>query len=203
MTVKADERRASRKQALILAAEKRIAADGTLNLRARDLAEDVGIALGAIYNLVADLDELRFHVTARTLKRLDAELASGAESAKGQKPVFVLTAIAHAYLRFARDNTKLWRSIFEYQLPADRAVPDWVVAEQTRMFQRVLAPLSELMPASSPVERQLFAQTLFTAAHGIVDMGLQQRIFAIPPAAIEAQLAFILKAICSGLDAEK
>jgi AcrR family transcriptional regulator len=199
MTLKADERRSTQREALILAAEARIAANGSAGLKARDLAQDVGIALGAIYNLVPDLDELRFHVTLRTLKRLDIALEHAANDANDSRPVTVLTAIAHAYLGFAETNLHLWRSIFEHQVPADRLVPNWLMEEQTRMFQRVLAPLTELMPKSSAEERQLFAHTLFTATHGIVDMGLQQRMFAIPQTAIRGQLAFVLKVICDGL----
>ncbi len=200
MSSKSEERRATQKDALILAAEKRIAADGSAGLRARDLAQDVGIALGAIYNLVPDLEELRFHVTLRTLRRLDAGLEHAALSVPDSRPVDVLTAIALAYLGFARENHNLWRCIFDYQGPGGRAVPDWLMVEQKRLFQRVLTPLAQLMPRSSAEERQLFARTLFTAAHGIVDMGLQERIFAVLPEALESQLAFLLSAICHGLD---
>jgi AcrR family transcriptional regulator len=199
MTVKADERRNKQRDALIDAAEQRIAADGLSGLKARDLALDVGIALGAIYNLVPDLEELRFHVTLKTLRRLDLALEGAASRIDAKKPVAVLQAIASAYLQFARENHNLWRCIFEYQGPNSKPVPDWLMAEQTRLFARVLAPLSTLMPNATPQERQLFAHTLFTAAHGIVDMGLQQRIFAVPVAALDHQLSFLLEAISAGL----
>jgi AcrR family transcriptional regulator len=199
MTIKADEKRAKQREALILAAEQRIATDGLPGLKARDLAADVGIALGAIYNLVPDLEELRFHVTLKTLRRLDLALEEAAAGIDPAKPVVVLQAIAAAYLQFARENHNLWRCIFEYQGPDSKPVPDWLMAEQTRLFARVLAPLSALMPRSTLPERQLFAHTLFTAAHGIVDMGLQQRIFAVPVAALDQQLSFLLEAISAGL----
>jgi AcrR family transcriptional regulator len=199
MSRSVDERRAQQKEALILAAERRIAAEGSAGLRARDLAQDVGIALGAIYNLVPDLVELRFHVTVRTLRRLDIALEKAASAVPPGDPVAVLIAIAHGYLGFAEDNQNLWRGTFEYLGPQSRSVPEWLVVEQTRLFQRVLAPLAILMPRTTAQERQLFAHTLFTAAHGIVDMGLQQRIFAVPKEALKGQIAFLLRAICDGL----
>jgi AcrR family transcriptional regulator len=199
MSEKLDRRRAAHLEALILAAEQRIAAEGINGLKARELAQDVGIALGAIYNLVPDLVELRFHVTRRTLQRLDAALSDVVKSAPDHQPIETLIAIAHGYLRFAEDNHNLWRGTFEYLGPESRPVPDWLLAEQIRLFQRVLAPLGELMPRATSEERQLFARTLFTAAHGIIDMGLQSRIFAVPAASLEGQLDFLLRAICEGL----
>jgi AcrR family transcriptional regulator len=199
MLEKSERRREAQKEALILAAESRIAAAGTAGLKARELAQDVGIALGAIYNLVPDLIELRFLVTRRTLQRLDAALAEAEAAVSPEKPVERLIAIAHGYLRFATANHNLWRGTFEYLGPDARKVPDWLIEEQTRLFARVLAPLERLMPLAAAKERQLFAHTLFTAAHGIVDMGLQERIFAVPVEALEAQIAFLLRAICAGL----
>jgi AcrR family transcriptional regulator len=199
MSEKSERRRLDQKQALILAAERRVAAEGEAGLKARELARDVGIAVGAIYNLVPDLVELRFHVTLRTLERLDQALAEGAASAPPGDPVETLVGIARGYLAFARENHNLWRGAFAYLGPEGRVVPDWLVAVQMRLFGRVLAPLEILMPTASSEERRIFAHTLFTAAHGVIDMGLQQRIFAVPRAALEDQLTFLLRAICGGL----
>jgi AcrR family transcriptional regulator len=44
-------------------------------LRARDVAQNVGCALGAIYNVFADLDALVLAVKERTLDMLEAEIA--------------------------------------------------------------------------------------------------------------------------------
>ncbi len=199
MTAKVDERRKAQKEALILAAEKRIEKEGLAGLRARELAQDVGIALGAIYNLVPDLEELRFHVTLRGLRRLDAVLEAAIAACDDPGPVATLNAIASGYLAFARENENLWRCIFTYLGPDSKAVPEWLIAEQQRLFSRLLAPLAALMPDSTHEERQLFAFTLFTAAHGVIDMALQNRIFAVPQERLQGQLRFLLNAISAGL----
>jgi len=66
---KALERRAKLREALILAAERSIAAKGLSGLKTRDLAREIGCANGAVYNLVADVDELILRVGSRTLAR--------------------------------------------------------------------------------------------------------------------------------------
>ena len=68
------ERRDKLRDALILAAERRIATGGLAGLKTRDLARDIGCANGAVYNLVEDMDELILRVGSRTLERLDASL---------------------------------------------------------------------------------------------------------------------------------
>ena len=60
---------------LIDAAEVEIAEKGLAGIKARDVTGRAGCALGAIYNAVADLDELVQRVNSRTLVRLGAALA--------------------------------------------------------------------------------------------------------------------------------
>ena len=74
MVSKAEIRRERQLDALISAAESRIKANGLAGVKARELANDIGIAVGAIYNLVADLDELILRVNVHTMNRLDAAL---------------------------------------------------------------------------------------------------------------------------------
>jgi AcrR family transcriptional regulator len=196
-----DERRATQREALIDAAERRIAEGGAAGLRARDLAQDIGVALGAIYNLVSDLDEIVFLVAGRTLMRLDRALTAAADeaAAHGRAPADELVAIAIAYFAFARSNTALWRETFTLRSSSERPLPDWMAGERKHMFRHILRPLASLLPDADPDARQLFAHTLFTASHGVIQLGLEQRLFAVPPAAIETQLEFFVRAICKGL----
>ena len=61
------DRRERLRTALIDAAEATIAAEGLAALKARDLAKEVGCALGAIYTAFPDLDALILTVNLRTL----------------------------------------------------------------------------------------------------------------------------------------
>src|SRR5437764_12558712 len=71
-----DQRRARLRDALVTAAEHAIAQQGPGSLRARALAEEVGCAVGAIYNVVEDLDDLVLLVNARTLTALEHDLSA-------------------------------------------------------------------------------------------------------------------------------
>ncbi len=194
-----DERRAAQREALVLAAERRIAESGSENLRARDLAQDIGVALGAIYNIVSDLNEITFLVAARTLARLDDALTAAEQQAADGEPADQLVAIALAYFTFASSETMLWREIFMMRSTSKVALPEWMSEERQHMFRHILRPLETLLPHARPDSRRLFAHTLFTATHGVIQLGLEQRLFAVPPTAIEAQLEMLVRAICRGL----
>src|SRR5690242_7140897 len=104
------ERRAKQRQALIEAAEQAISVKGLAGLKSRELASDIGVANGAVFNLVDDMDELILRVGSRTLARLDAAL-SAAESKGPASPADTLVRIAVAYCDFAADNLDLWRAL--------------------------------------------------------------------------------------------
>ncbi|MBH0238686.1 TetR-like C-terminal domain-containing protein [Methylobrevis albus] len=203
------QRRTEQRAALIAAAEAAIAGGGLGALKARDLAATLGCAVGAIYTLVADLDELVLLVGSRTLARLDAALAAADAGADGagtdgtEAAVRRLEAVALAYARFAHAETALWRALFEFRMAPEKALPDWSVADQIGLFVHVDAPLAALLPGLDPERRGLLARSLFSAVHGILALGLEGKLVAVPQAHLEAQIALVVRAACRGLVAEQ
>ena len=192
------ERRAKQREALIEAAERAIAAKGLSGLKTRDLAQEIGVANGAVYNLVADVDELVLMVGSRTLARLDAEL-SAAESAGSPGPEAALVRIAVAYCGFAAHNLELWRALFEHRMAAEKTLPDWAIADQMHLFRHIHQPLAALFPQQSFDEISVMARSLFSAVHGMVALGLEQKLIAVPLALLREQIATMVKAMVSGL----
>src|SRR5437763_6165690 len=115
-------RRAHLKDALIAAAERTVESHGLRALRARALAEEVGCAVSAIYNVVDDLDDLVLLVNSRTLAALERDLAAAidkcADTASGPEgAIGRLVRLALGYLDFAAANTLRWRALFEHRMP--------------------------------------------------------------------------------------
>ena len=192
------ERRAKQRESLIDAAERAISAKGLAGLKTRDLAQEIGVANGAVYNLVADVDELVLMVGSRTLARLDAEL-SAAESAGPPMPAETLVRIALAYCDFAADNLELWRALFEYRMTSDKPLPDWSISDQMHLFRHIHQPLALLFPQRSAEELSLTARSMFSAVHGMVALGLEQKLIAVPLPALRQAITTIVKAMVTGL----
>jgi AcrR family transcriptional regulator len=196
--MKPAERRQQLRDALIAAAEERIAADGLSGLKARDLARDVGCALGAIYNVFPDLDALILEVNARTLAGFAtfiAEKKAGSEDG----PIEALTRLATRYLEFAVANQRRWRALFQHRMTDGRPVPDWYREAQTALFVEIEAPLREICPDRAEEERRLLARSLFSAVHGIVSLGLDEKLAAVPLERLREQLREIVTALGRGL----
>jgi AcrR family transcriptional regulator len=202
---KTAERRQQLKNALISAAERTIENHGLGGLKARALAYRVGCAVGAIYNVVTDLDDLVLEVNARTLLALEchlvaAEQASGA--AEVSSAVDRLVRLGTAYLAFAAAHTLRWRAVFEHRPPLGRPMPDWYLEEQRQLFRLVEEPLGELQPHLSSQRRALVARSLFSAVHGMVILGLEEKLQTLPLESLREQVALIVSTIGRGMLAE-
>jgi AcrR family transcriptional regulator len=197
---KALERREKLRNALIEAAERGIAAGGLAGLKTRELARQIGCSNGAVYNLVEDVDELILRVGSRTLRRLDAALTA-AES-EAANPGEMLVRIALAYCDFAAENLELWRALFEHRMAQGKPVPDWAIEEQMELFRHIYRPLSLLFPTRSTAELSLTARSLFSAVHGMVALGLEQKLIAVPIGALRNEITVIVSAVIDGLTRE-
>jgi AcrR family transcriptional regulator len=198
MMSKTLERRDKLRESLILAAERSISAAGLAGLKTRELAREIGCANGAVYNLVADMDELILLVGSRTLRRLDAALTE-AETNGPSTPAETLVRIALAYCDFAADNDGLWRALFEHRMAPGKPVPDWAIEEQMNLFRHIYQPLAALFPMRSTTELGVRARSLFSAVHGMVTLGLEQKLIAVPVDALRNEIAIMVRAMVSGL----
>lgn len=202
MTSHAD-RHAALRTRLIDAAERTIAAEGLAALRARDLACVAGCAVGMIYNVFAHMDELILCVGSRTLAMLGAALAA-ARATEGEESceeaVAELVRLALAYLEFAAIHTIRWRALFEHRMAPGRSLPEWFIEQQRGLFAQLERPLTALLPGFDRNTRQIFARTLFSAVHGIVALGLEEKLVSLPMPALRSQLVATVRAIARGRD---
>ncbi len=201
LNVKTFDRRRGVKAALVAAAEATIAKRGLVGLRARELAIEAGCAVGAIYNVVDDLDDLVLEVNARTLAALEAALdaPSAAGSDAISAPADRLVAMALIYLEFAAANLLRWRALFDHRLPPGKAVPEWYLAEQERLFAPLERTVRELIAGSTPQDCRMLARTLFSAVHGIVTLGLEEKLGVVPKQILREQLTRLVSAAALGL----
>jgi AcrR family transcriptional regulator len=190
MAGKVEARRAVLRDTLIAHAETRIKADGLKNLRTRDLAKDAGCALGAIYNVFGDLNDLVLAVNARTFHRLGAAVAETLAQAP-QNATQQLIVMSHAYHRFAAENFNAWRALFDIERPAGEAAPDWYLAEIGQLFAYIDAPVSVLFPDHDAQKRALLTKALFSSVHGIVLLGLDEASAGVPAAQLDEIISFI------------
>ena len=199
------ERRSNLKETLVAVAERFIDNSGLAGMKARELAAEAGCSVGAIYNVVADLDELVIAVNGRTLDMMETAFAAAAGTREGCEPDGVEAAIAQmvrlalAYLHFAAAHQRRWRTLFDHRLPPGQELPEWYVDQQRRMFGVIEHALRILQPDLAADLFELLARSLFSAVHGIVALGLEEKLGAISVHDLEDQTTAIVTAIGRGL----
>ena len=81
-----------------------------------------------------------------------------------------------------------------------RPLPDWFVEQQHQLFTQVERPLAALLPELEHDARRILARTVFSAVHGIVALGLDEKLVSLPLPALRSQLAATVRAIATGRD---
>ena len=196
MTRKSTERRKALRDKLIDAAQAQIARGGIASVKARDLAAEAGCSVGAIYNVFDDLGALVLEVNGRTFQALGVQVAASQEGLEGCAPVDCLIRMSHAYLDFAAQNTRLWQALFEVEMSTESDVPRWYMDELARLFAHIRTPLARRWPERSEADLELLTRGLFSSVHGIVLLGLQNRISGVPRGKIAAMITTILQEVC-------
>lgn len=192
MTPKTEQRRADLRVRIVDAAEAAILEGGIGALKARALAQEAGCAVGALYNVFDDMTGIVLAVNGRTFQRLGAHIAAALEDGDTSEPVNALIVMAKAYHGFAAENTRAWRALFDVEMVADSDVPEWYLEELGKLFALIAAPLTRLHPHKPQADIETLTRALFSSVHGIVLLGLENRISAVPRPEIERMLEVVL-----------
>jgi AcrR family transcriptional regulator len=184
--------------ALLAASREAIDQHGLSGLKARDVAQAAGCSLGAIYLVFPDLDALILAVNDATLVELGAAL-DGPGPAPGT-PAEQLVRLAASYLDYALTHPLRWSALFTHRLPVGRTAPAEYLAHQARLFTYVEQPLAALRPSLTPEALAHLARTVFSAVHGVVSLGLDQKLTPILPELLHEQLRLLVRALARGLD---
>ena len=172
-----------------------IAAKGLRSLRVRDVAEAADCSIGSVYNEFGDFDGLILTVNRETVQALSRRLVA----VPGDDPIRQLHGFAETYLDFAVANANLLRSLFEHRMEDDRPFPEDILGMVMQAFALMYEPLRRLMPNRDPEEIALQARMMFSAVHGIISLGLEERMVAVPPERLRGQIAQFVDTYLSGL----
>jgi AcrR family transcriptional regulator len=192
-----DQKKGRRRALMLDTARRIIGAKGLISLKARAVAEATGCSIGSVYNEFGDFDGLILTVNRETVQLLTSKL----RAVPNDDPRAQLHGLAAGYLEFASEHTNLLRSLFEHRMENDRPFPNDILDMVMEAFALMYSPLSRLVTKRDPDELVLIARTMFSAAHGIISLGLEDRMVAVPSANLRQQLAQFVDAQLEGLGA--
>jgi AcrR family transcriptional regulator len=197
MAGKREEKRAALREKLLTSALSRIQEGGLASLRARDLATDAGCALGAIYNIFADLDELVFYAKAEVFRSMDTQLGEVMAGADALPPKAQMLKLSHAYHHFASKNPHTWSALFASDAVEPENVPEWYTQDLHRLMSHISKPLAQLQPDLTAVELNLRTRTIFSAIHGVILLSSQKRASGVAEAEVADAIDIVISAFSS------
>jgi AcrR family transcriptional regulator len=161
-------------------------------VRARNLAQDAGCAVGAIYNVFGDLTDLVLAVNARTFESLGVAVSDVLLDAPSDA-VEQLVIMSQAYHHFAAEHHNLWRAMFDVGRPTTETAPDCYLREMGQLMAHFAAPLSVISPHLGEQDLELMAHALFSSVHGIVLLALDETASGAPTAEIDRMISLVLR----------
>lgn len=186
------DRRATLRETLIDLARVRIMADGTAALKARDLAKSAGCSVGSIYNVFGDMHDLVMAVNGQTFAALGTHVTQAVEASAASDPTERMIVMAEAYLDYATRQPSLWRALFDVPITEESDLPDWYLSALDNLLAIIDAPLRQVYPSLPDEEIRLRTRALFSAVHGIVLLGIEDRISGVPDDRLSDMIRFIL-----------
>ena len=180
-------------------AERLIASEGLQAVQARRVAQEADCSVGTLYNVFGGLDGLIIAANTRTLKALGEKLDTAARGAQSGSLEARLLALALAYRDFAFQQTMRWRALFDHRMERGKTVPQGYRDEQAALFSLVEDCLRGAI--GDPPQRFSAARALFAAVHGILTLGLDNKIAPSDAGEMERQIRFVVGAAARGLEA--
>ncbi|MDF0516769.1 TetR/AcrR family transcriptional regulator [Bradyrhizobium yuanmingense] len=190
-----DQKKFRRRLQIVEIARGIISAKGLRSLKVRDVAEAAGCSVGSVYNEFGDFDGVILTVNRETVQALTARL----RGVPAEDPVRQLYGLAETYLDFFAAHANLLRSLFEHRMEDDRPYPDDILQMVMDAFALMHPPLVRLLPDADDVKIALLSRTLFSAVHGIISLGLEERMVAVPPQMLRQQIEQFVDTHLAGL----
>ncbi|UPT91657.1 TetR/AcrR family transcriptional regulator [Bradyrhizobium barranii subsp. apii] len=190
-----DQKKNRRRLQILEIARGIISAKGLRSLKVRDVAEAANCSVGSVYNEFGDFDGVILTVNRETVQALTVRLGE----VPGEDPVRQLYGLAATYFEFFAEHANLLRSLFEHRMEDDRPYPDDILQMVMDAFALMHPPLVRLLPDADDVRIALLSRTLFSAVHGIISLGLEERMVAVPPQMLRQQVEQFVDTHLAGL----
>jgi AcrR family transcriptional regulator len=190
-----EQKKLKRRVLMLETARSIISSKGLRSLKVRDVAEAADCSIGSVYNEFGDFDGLILVVNRETVEALTARLAA----VPSDDPIRQLHGLAETYLAYFTEHANLLRSLYEHRMEEDRPFPEDILLMVMRAFALMHDPLVRLLPKADPTEIALQARMMFSAVHGIISLGLEERMVAVPPDRLREQLAQFVDTYLAGL----
>lgn len=165
--------------------------EGLQALQIRTIANKAGYSVGSVYKHYPDIDKLIIAVNSITLEGMMERLSDAV--AKAGTPLDRLKALARTYLHFAKDQSNLWRGLFEHHLAGNDEIPKEHKQQNVALLTLIGKELAELNPSLDSDSLATRSRTCFAAVHGMVTFSMEGRFVGLSGEMLEKELDFLVE----------
>jgi len=177
------------------AATQIVAEQGFQGLSTRKVAAAMGYAVGSLYMIFQNFDELILQVNARTLDELYTVISQ--TQRQHLEPEECLLALGQTYFQFTLAHQPSWRMIFEHRLPHGSKLPSWYRRKILRFFNLLAKPLQQIQPHRTCDQD---ARALWGSVHGICILADKLEVVGVD--SVQYLLELLIKTYVTGLKGE-
>lgn len=149
---------------------------GMRSLSARKIAREIGCAVGTIYNVFSNIDEIILTINATTIAKLESRLLD--EAKKTDDPFLVVIGLGRAYVAFSRDNYHLWSLLVDHKLSPGNTLPAWFQEKVDGLFFLVSQMVAPLV-ANDQERADRAARVLWAGLHGVCSLAVSGKLDAV------------------------
>jgi AcrR family transcriptional regulator len=179
------------------AARRILRKEGAKALNARRLAGEIGVAVGTLYNLFANFDEIVLRLNLETLEDLERSFAALARLP--EDPAQAAATLANTFLDFTAKHRHQWASVLEFKTEHALPILAELRAAAARLVSVVERALAPLFPPGAEQERSLSAAVLWTSLEGIGALSATDVIHLVAPASARDMAASLIANYLAGL----
>lgn len=172
-----------------------IAKYGLKKFSMRQVATEIGYTVGTLYNVFKNQDDFLLQINVITLNDLRSFIQSNLKPNLQGKDI--LLNIASSYYTFAKNNYARWRTLFEYTLTEETALPSWYTDKIALLMGVAVESLSEM--DLSKAQMQKTARVLWASVHGICALALADKLALTQSDPAEALIQDLMDKYFTGL----
>jgi AcrR family transcriptional regulator len=152
------------REALLDAAERALAREGTEGLALRAIARAAGVTHAAVYHHFADREALLRAVAARGFERFAAALGAAAGGAPGEQ---AFQEMGVAYVRFAAEHPALFRLMFGAEAARGRGADAGLREASDAAYSALIQGVRRLLPTADEATVRRHAIRAWSLVHGL------------------------------------
>ena len=154
-------------------------AEGLRALNARRVAGAIGVAVGTLYNLFENFDELVLCLNLETLEELATRFAGHPVLPKD--PTEGALMLARTYLDFTGAHRHRWAAVLDFSPEHELRAMDELRATISRLIAEVERALAPVFAPGAESDRRLAAAVLWTSLEGISALSAGDSLRMVAP----------------------